>query len=179
MDKQGKIKLIIYSALLLVLIAVLILGLVLFYNNDDDGTINVTGTNVDINVSAQVSGIENPPTLETITINGETSTSQVWHGIELEFANKDDIITIEITVENSLEETPISIDFNNMTTRDNLIIVQRYYLNENSANLTDLTGNVILNGSESCTFIVNFQIADKGMSVDDTLNINITCNAIE
>ena len=60
-----------------------------------------------------------------------------------------------------------------------MIIVQRYYFNENSANLTDLTGNVILNGSESCTFIVNFQIADKGMSVDDTLNINITCNAIE
>ena len=179
---SSKVQLTISIIALIIVIILLIIGVALFFIiRERENIIEVDGTDVDIEATATIEGMENPPTLEPIIITPESqSEHQSWQNIDLVFPNEDSVITIAVTVMNNSEYNALDIVFDNRTTTENINMVQEYYLNGNSGDIQDLTINTTrISAYESITYVLTFTIKDVGHSVNDTLAITISCTNVE
>lgn len=181
-SKKGLIFSIIAFILIIIL---LITGIVLFFIIRDrrEGEINIEGTNVNIKATSRIEGMENPPVLAPIIINSEDDEpiSSRWENVDLVFEDKEQIISVYITIVNNNDINGLELIYNNNTTQTNLIIEDYYYLNNQSALLTPIENqdSIPLDAGESITFMATFEIRDYNSSVNDILNITIVCNNIE
>lgn len=184
-EKPSKKGLILSIIAFLLVIALLAVGVVLFFIIRDrrEGEINIEGANINIEATSQIEGMANPPVLAPIVINTEddTPTSSRWEHVNLVFENADQIITVYITIVNNNSLNELQLVYDNATTKTNLIIDDFYYRNTNSGVLNDIENQdpVYVPARESVTFVATFQVADANNSVNDVLNITITCNNIE
>lgn len=175
-DKNNKSKLIIYIILSLLLIAILVVSLVLFYENEKkSGDVNISGKEVDITVSAQISGFKDAPILDDIVINENTLSSQGWHNLELKFDDKTSVITLVITVVNNSQSEAVNISFINNTTTNNITIDEYYYFNGNSETTYPMSPAQTITSGGSCTYNISFEILDQSLSVQDILDIQLVC----
>ena len=181
-SKKGLIFSIIAFILIIIL---LITGIVLFFIIRDrrDGEINIEGTNVNIKATSRIEGMENPPVLAPIIINSDDDEpiSSRWENVDLVFEDKEQIISVYITIVNNNSINGLELIYNNNTTQTNLIIEDYYYLNNQSALLTPIENqdSIPLDAGDSITFMATFEIRDYNSSVNDILNITIVCNNIE
>ena len=181
-SKKGLIFSIIAFILIIIL---LITGIVLFFIIRDrrEGEINIEGTNVNIKATSRIEGMENPPELDPIIINSDDDEpiSSRWENVDLVFEDKEQIISVYITIVNNNDINGLELIYNNNTTQTNLIIEDYYYLNNQSALLTPIENqdSIPLDAGESITFMATFEIKDYNSSVNDILNITIQCNNIE
>lgn len=181
-SKKGLIFSIIAFILIIIL---LITGIVLFFIIRDrrEGEINIEGTNVNIKATSRIEGMENPPVLAPIIINSEDDEpiSSRWENVDLVFEDKEQIISVYITIVNNNDINGLELIYNNNTTQTNLIIEDYYYLNNQSALLTPIENqdSIPLDAGDSITFVATFEIKDYNSSVNDILNITIVCNNIE
>lgn len=181
-SKKGLIFSIIAFILIIIL---LITGIVLFFIIRDrrEGEINIEGTNVNIKATSRIEGMENPPVLAPIIINSDDDEpiSSRWENVDLVFEDKEQIISVYITIVNNNDINGLELIYNNNTTQTNLIIEDYYYLNNQSALLTPIENqdSIPLDAGDSITFVATFEIKDYNSSVNDILNITIQCNNIE
>ena len=181
-SKKGLIFSIIAFILIIIL---LITGIVLFFVIRDrrEGEINIEGTNVNIEATSRIEGMENPPVLAPIIINSDDDEpiSSRWENVDLVFEDKEQIISVYITIVNNNDINGLELIYNNNTTQTNLIIEDYYYLNNQSALLTPIENqdSIPLGAGDSITFMATFEIRDYNSSVNDILNITIVCNNIE
>lgn len=181
-SKKGLIFSIIAFILIIIL---LITGIVLFFIIRDrrEGEINIEGTNVNIKATSRIEGMENPPVLAPIIINSEDDEpiSSRWENVDLVFEDKEQIISVYITIVNNNDINGLELIYNNNTTQTNLIIEDYYYINDQSAMLTPIENqdSIPLDAGDSITFMATFEIKDYNSSVNDILNITIVCNNIE
>lgn len=181
-SKKGLIFSIIAFILIIIL---LITGIVLFFVIRDrrEGEINIEGTNVNIEATSRIEGMENPPVLAPIIINSDDDEpiSSRWENVDLVFEDKEQIISVYITIVNNNDINGLELIYNNNTTQTNLIIEDYYYLNNQSALLTPIENqdSIPLDAGDSITFMATFEIRDYNSSVNDILNITIVCNNIE
>ena len=184
-SKKGLIFSIIAFILIIIL---LITGIVLFFIIRDrrEGEINIEGTNVNIKATSRIEGMENPPVLAPIIINSEDDDDEVpvsssWENVNLVFEDKEQIISVYITIINNNDANGLEVIYFNNTTQTNLIIEDYYYLNNQSSFLTPVENqdSIPLDAGESITFMATFEIRDYNSSVNDILNITIVCNNIE
>ena len=181
-SKKGLIFSIIAFILIIIL---LITGIVLFFVIRDrrEGEINIEGTNVNIEATSRIEGMENPPVLAPIIINSDDDEpiSSRWENVDLVFEDKEQIISVYITIVNNNDINGLELIYNNNTTQTNLIIEDYYYLNNQSALLTPIENqdSIPLDAGDSITFVATFEIKDYNSSVNDILNITIVCNNIE
>lgn len=181
-SKKGLIFSIIAFILIIIL---LITGIVLFFVIRDrrEGEINIEGTNVNIEATSRIEGMENPPVLAPIIINSDDDEpiSSRWENVDLVFEDKEQIISVYITIVNNNDINGLELIYNNNTTQTNLIIEDYYYLNNQSALLTPIENqdSIPLDAGDSITFMATFEIKDYNSSVNDILNITIQCNNIE
>ena len=181
-SKKGLIFSIIAFILIIIL---LITGIVLFFIIRDrrEGEINIEGTNVNIEATSRIEGMENPPVLAPIIINSDDDEpiSSRWENVDLVFEDKEQIISVYITIVNNNDINGLELIYNNNTTQTNLIIEDYYYLNNQSASLTPIENqdSIPLDAGDSITFMATFEIRDYNSSVNDILNITIVCNNIE
>ena len=181
-SKKGLIFSIIAFILIIIL---LITGIVLFFVIRDrrEGEINIEGTNVNIEATSRIEGMENPPVLAPIIINSDDDEpiSSRWENVDLVFEDKEQIISVYITIVNNNDINGLELIYNNNTTQTNLIIEDYYYINDQSALLTPIENqdSIPLDAGESITFMATFEIRDYNSSVNDILNITIVCNNIE
>lgn len=182
-EKNSKAGLVVAFIMLALIIALLAMGITFYFVIRDAhaGQINVEGENVSIEATATITGVPNPPTLDKIVINADSSSGQdSWQNLDLVFTEETSIITITINVYNVNEINSLALVFDNLTTAENINIEQYYYLNGQS-NVHMITNQdpVYLTGGDYATFVVNFSIKDRMESVTDVLNINIHCTNIE
>ena len=184
-SKKGLIFSIIAFILIIIL---LITGIVLFFIIRDrrEGEINIEGTNVNIKATSRIEGMENPPVLAPIIINSEDDDDEVpvsssWENVNLVFEDKEQIISVYITIINNNDANGLEVIYFNNTTQTNLIIEDYYYLNNQSSFLTPVENqdSIPLDAGSSITFVATFEIKDYNSSVNDILNITIQCNNIE
>lgn len=181
-SKKGLIFSIIAFILIIIL---LITGIVLFFVIRDrrEGEINIEGTNVNIEATSRIEGMENPPELAPIIINSDDDEpiSSRWENVDLVFEDKEQIISVYITIVNNNDINGLELIYNNNTTQTNLIIEDYYYLNNQSALLNPIENqdSIPLDAGDSITFMATFEIRDYNSSVNDILNITIVCNNIE
>lgn len=181
-SKKGLIFSIIAFILIIIL---LITGIVLFFVIRDrrEGEINIEGTNVNIEATSRIEGMENPPVLAPIIINSDDDEpiSSRWENVDLVFEDKEQIISVYITIVNNNDINGLELIYNNNTTQTNLIIEDYYYINDQSAMLTPIENqdSIPLDAGDSITFMATFEIKDYNSSVNDILNITIQCNNIE
>lgn len=181
-SKKGLIFSIIAFILIIIL---LITGIVLFFVIRDrrEGEINIEGTNVNIEATSRIEGMENPPVLAPIIINSDDDEpiSSRWENVDLVFEDKEQIISVYITIVNNNSINGLELIYNNNTTQTNLIIEDYYYINDQSAMLTPIENqdSIPLDAGDSITFMATFEIRDYNSSVNDILNITIVCNNIE
>ena len=181
-SKKGLIFSIIAFILIIIL---LITGIVLFFVIRDrrEGEINIEGTNVNIEATSRIEGMENPPVLAPIIINSDDDEpiSSRWENVDLVFEDKEQIISVYITIVNNNDINGLELIYNNNTTQTNLIIEDYYYINDQSAMLTPIENqdSIPLDAGSSITFVATFEIKDYNSSVNDILNITIQCNNIE
>lgn len=181
-SKKGLIFSIIAFILIIIL---LITGIVLFFVIRDrrEGEINIEGTNVNIEATSRIEGMENPPVLAPIIINSDDDEpiSSRWENVDLVFEDKEQIISVYITIVNNNDINGLELIYNNNTTQTNLIIEDYYYINDQSAMLTPIENqdSIPLDAGDSITFMATFEIRDYNSSVNDILNITIVCNNIE
>ena len=181
-SKKGLIFSIIAFILIIIL---LITGIVLFFVIRDrrEGEINIEGTNVNIEATSRIEGMENPPELAPIIINSDDDEpiSSRWENVDLVFEDKEQIISVYITIVNNNDINGLELIYNNNTTQTNLIIEDYYYFNNQSALLTPIENqdSIPLDAGDSITFMATFEIRDYNSSVNDILNITIVCNNIE
>lgn len=181
-SKKGLIFSIIAFILIIIL---LITGIVLFFIIRDrrEGEINIEGTNVNIKATSRIEGMENPPVLAPIIINSDDDEpiSSRWENVDLVFEDKEQIISVYITIVNNNDINGLELIYNNNTTQTNLIIEDYYYINDQSAMLTPIENqdSIPLDAGDSITFMATFEIKDYNSSVNDILNITIVCNNIE
>ena len=185
-EKEPSKKGLIFSIIAFILIIILLItGIVLFFIIRDrrDGEINIEGTNVNIKATSRIEGMENPPVLAPIIINSEDDEpiSSRWENVDLVFEDKEQIISVYITIVNNNDINGLELIYNNNTTQTNLIIEDYYYINDQSALLTPIENqdSIPLDAGESITFMATFEIRDYNSSVNDILNITIVCNNIE
>lgn len=181
-SKKGLIFSIIAFILIIIL---LITGIVLFFIIRDrrEGEINIEGTNVNIKATSRIEGMENPPVLAPIIINSDDDEpiSSRWENVDLVFEDKEQIISVYITIINNNDANGLEVIYFNNTTQTNLIIEDYYYLNNQSSFLTPVENqdSIPLDAGSSITFVATFEIKDYNSSVNDILNITIQCNNIE
>ena len=184
-SKKGLIFSIIAFILIIIL---LITGIVLFFIIRDrrEGEINIEGTNVNIEANSRIEGMSNPPLLAPIFINTEDDDDEVpvsssWENVNLVFEDKEQIISVYITIINNNDANGLEVIYFNNTTQTNLIIEDYYYLNNQSSFLTPVENqdSIPLDAGSSITFVATFEIKDYNSSVNDILNITIQCNNIE
>lgn len=181
-SKKGLIFSIIAFILIIILLTT---GIVLFFVIRDrrEGEINIEGTNVNIEATSRIEGMENPPELAPIIINSDDDEpiSSRWENVDLVFEDKEQIISVYITIVNNNDINGLELIYNNNTTQTNLIIEDYYYLNNQSALLNPIENqdSIPLDAGESITFMATFEIRDYNSSVNDILNITIVCNNIE
>ena len=187
-DKPSKKGLIFSIISFILVIALLITGVVLFFIIRDrrEGEINIEGTNVNIKATSRIEGMENPPVLAPIIINSEDDDDEVpvsssWENVNLVFEDKEQIISVYITIINNNDANGLEVIYFNNTTQTNLIIEDYYYLNNQSSFLTPVENqdSIPLDAGSSITFVATFEIKDYNSSVNDILNITIQCNNIE
>ena len=185
-EKEPSKKGLIFSIIAFILIIILLItGIVLFFIIRDrrEGEINIEGTNVNIKATSRIEGMENPPVLAPIIINSEDDEpiSSRWENVDLVFEDKEQIISVYITIVNNNDINGLELIYNNNTTQTNLIIEDYYYINDQSALLTPIENqdSIPLDAGESITFMATFEIRDYNSSVNDILNITIVCNNIE
>ena len=184
-DNEPSKKGLIFSIICFILVLLLlIVGVVLFFIIRDrrEGEINIEGTNVNIEATSHIEGMENPPTLAPIYINTEdedTITEQRWN-VDLVFTEKDQVITVYITIVNNNDLNGLTVYYDNATTESNLIIHDYYYKNVNDSH-TEITNQdgISLSAGETITFYATFEVLNYNNSVNDTLNITIYCENIE
>lgn len=180
-SKKGLIFSIIAFILIIIL---LITGIVLFFVIRDrrEGEINIEGTNVNIEANSRIEGMTNPPLLAPIFINPEDDDDESsWENVNLVFEDKEQIISVYITIINNNDANGLEVIYFNNTTQTNLIIEDYYYLNNQSSFLTPVENqdSIPLDAGSSITFVATFEIKDYNSSVNDILNITIQCNNIE
>ncbi len=178
-NSVSKTKLAISIISLIIVIILLIMGIVLYFVIEDKnkGTIEIDGSNVNIEATSTIEGMDNPPTLQPIIISEDSSSDhQVWDNIDLVFANKDAVITINITIVNNSQYNALDLVFDNQTTTNNVVMTEQYYKNGLSENVVDLTTTTDrLFAQESITYVISFSIKDSSNSVNDIIDITISC----
>lgn len=187
----SKTKLIISIVSFIIVIALLVTGVTLFFILKDrrDDIIQIEGSNVDIVATPVISGMENPPVLEPIVISENSEQEQKWENVHLVFAEKTSEIVISLTIVNNNEQNGLNVIFDNQTTTNNVNMQEQYYLNGNVDEITNLRGSLAgdrvdpvttqLSALGSITYVITFTIKDAGSSVNDTLDIMITCMNVD
>lgn len=187
----SKTKLIISIVSFIIVIALLVTGVTLFFILKDrrDDIIQIEGSNVDIVATPVISGMENPPVLEPIVISENSEQEQKWENVHLVFAEKTSEIVISLTIVNNNQQNGLNVIFDNQTTTNNVNMQEQYYLNGNVDEITNLRGSLAgdrvvpvttqLSALGSITYVITFTIKDAGSSVNDTLDIMITCMNVD
>ena len=187
----SKTKLIISIVSFIIVIALLVTGVTLFFILKDrrDDIIQIEGSNVDIVATPVISGMENPPVLEPIVISENSEQEQKWENVHLVFAEKTSEIVISLTIVNNNEQNGLNVIFDNQTTTNNVNMQEQYYLNGNVDEITNLRGSLAgdrvdpvttqLSALGSITYVITFTVKDAGSSVNDTLDIMITCMNVD
>ncbi len=182
-DEQPSKKKLIFSLIAFILVvALLIMGIVLFFVLEDikRGQISVDGHNVNITANARVEGMSEPMTLPEIVIDENTEEVESWE-VNLVFENADSIITIYIVVTNNNQENTLHLSYNNATSPTSLTIQNYYYIGEDSSSQAEIPGqhSVYLDAGETITYISTYKIADANNSISNALDIRIDCSDIE
>ena len=177
----SKTQLIISIISLVIVIILLIIGVTLYFViKERTGTIEVDGSNVNIEATSTIEGMENPPSLEPIVITPESqSEHQSWQNINLVFADKFSEITISITIVNNSQYNALDLVFDNQTTTGNVNMVEESYRNGNSDDIGELERTARLSAYSSITYVLSFTVKDAGRSVNDILDITISCTNVE
>ncbi len=180
---SSRTQLIISIISLVIVIALLITGVTLFFViRERTGTIEIDGTNVDIEATSTIEGMENPPQLPTIIINSESEPEQEWTDINLVFADKESEIKIFVTIVNN-STSAIDLVFDNRTTEENINMVEQYYVNGDIETInnfeTENYHSIRLYDSYSVTYVLTFTVKNPDNSVNDNLDIIISCINVE
>ena len=170
---------IIISITAIALIILITIGFVLFFLlKKETGKINIEGNNINIEVSSDISGMKNPPILQPIIIKPESSSaSQSWQNINLIFENKESSIIIKIKLENLDQFNSVELIYKNNTSTNNLYITNEYFYDENSYIQEINSESIILPANKSVTFISSFNIKNADNSINDVLDIKISCKS--
>lgn len=177
----SKTQLVISIISLIIVIVLLIIGVTLYFViKKRTGTIEVDGTNVNIEATSTIEGMENPPSLEPIVITPESqSEHQSWQNINLVFEDQDSEISISITIVNNSQYNALDLIFDNQTTTDNINMVEESYRNGNSDDIVEIERTARINAYESITYVLTFTIKNPDNSVNDILDITISCTNVE
>ena len=190
-NRPAKIRLAISIITFVIVIALLVVGIVLYFTiKKNEDNIMIEGNDVNITASATISGMQNNPVLEDIVINAENVTGKdSWQNLSLIFNGADDIV-ITITIRNNHSVNGVDVLFSNLTTgvigrtdaddTANLTLQEHYYMNGDTTGHEEVTSQPVrLAAQESCTLVITFGIFDINKSVNSTLNIDIVCNNVD
>lgn len=183
-DKSSRRKLIFSIIIFILVMILLIMGIVLFViiQNNNEGQINIEGSNVHIQATARVEGaavlVDLPPIY--INSNSEDSVVRNWDNVNLYFDKTHTEISLYITIVNYNEMSGLSILYDNASQSNNLEIENYYYLNQ-SQQLNPIINQdpIYISAGESITFLARFSLIDQLLSFENRLDINISCQSYE